>query len=193
MDDGLFRCRGCGRFVTSRSDNQQYCGRQHCQRARKNAWRREKYAADSDYRANQRDSSARWMESQGGVGAYFRDYRRRRQGRPSPPTGPVVASTKDIPQPHDDDERPRETTVDNEESGSPQTGLSERRAALRGHPESATATPAARANSDATVPEPTVVSGTYRLTPCGSANSDAILVNLSVISTGSTGMQISTS
>jgi hypothetical protein len=64
--------------------DQRYCGERECQKARKNAWRREKYAQDSDYRANQRDSTNAWLDEQGGSAAYHRTYRRRRKN-PSPP------------------------------------------------------------------------------------------------------------
>jgi hypothetical protein len=64
--------------------DQRYCGARECQKARKNAWRREKYAQDSDYRANQRDSTNAWLDEQGGSAAYHRTYRRRRKN-PSPP------------------------------------------------------------------------------------------------------------
>ena len=40
------------------------------------------------------------------------------------------------------------------------------------------------ANSDAKTPQSCVISGRYRLSPCDGANSDAILVELSVIPTG---------
>lgn len=49
-----------------------------------------------------------------------------------------------------------------------------------------------RANSDARSEDSAVFSGVYRLVPQGSANSDAFLVNLSVISDGSKDSQIST-
>ncbi len=45
-------------------------------------------------------------------------------------------------------------------------------------------TDAAGANSDARKPQNGLISGRYRLSSCDSANSDAILVNLSVIPDG---------
>jgi hypothetical protein len=63
--------------------DQRHCGAPECQKARKNAWRREKYAQDSDYRANQRDSTNAWLDEQGGSAAYHREYRSRRKN-PSP-------------------------------------------------------------------------------------------------------------
>ncbi len=62
--------------------DQRYCGERECQKARKNAWRREKYAQDSDYRANQRDSTNAWLGEQGGSAAYYRGYRNRRKNLP---------------------------------------------------------------------------------------------------------------
>jgi hypothetical protein len=63
--------------------DQRHCGASECQKARKNIWRREKYAQDSDYRANQRDSTNAWLDEQGGSAAYHREYRRRHKN-PSP-------------------------------------------------------------------------------------------------------------
>ena len=54
-----------------------------CQKARKNTWRREKYAQDPDYRANQRDSTNAWLGERGGSAAYHRAYRKRRENRPT--------------------------------------------------------------------------------------------------------------
>jgi hypothetical protein len=54
-----------------------YCGDERCQKVRKNAWRREKYAGDLDYRLNQRESSRAWLKSVGGAARYFREYRRK--------------------------------------------------------------------------------------------------------------------
>ncbi len=63
--------------------DQRYCGARECQKARKNTWRREKYAQDSDYRANQRDSTNAWLGERGGSAAYHRAYRNRRGNPPS--------------------------------------------------------------------------------------------------------------
>ena len=75
-----FRCRCCGELVPRRSAEQRYCGKPGCQQARKKAWRRAKYAADPDYRANQAQSTAAWLDKQGGAASYYREYRRRQQG-----------------------------------------------------------------------------------------------------------------
>lgn len=79
MDLGKFRCRHCRASRRRRSLDQKYCGEPGCQKARKNAWRRSKYAADPDYRANQGDSDRAWLEAQGGAAEYHRQYRRRRR------------------------------------------------------------------------------------------------------------------
>ena len=79
MEYGKFRCRQCGKLWRRRTREQSYCGKIACQKARKNAWRRAKYAADADYRANQRDSTNAWLDDQGGTAAYHRAYRQRRK------------------------------------------------------------------------------------------------------------------
>jgi hypothetical protein len=79
MDYGRFRCRQCGKLRRKRTVDQRYCGARACQKVRKNTWRREKYAQDSDYRANQRDSTNAWLDEHGGSAAYHRVYRKRRK------------------------------------------------------------------------------------------------------------------
>jgi hypothetical protein len=79
MGDQLFRCRHCKKLRNKRSKEQHYCGSEACQKARKNAWRRSRLKADADYRANQRASTQAWLDSQGGSGAYYRNYRKRRR------------------------------------------------------------------------------------------------------------------
>jgi hypothetical protein len=78
MAKARFRCRHCGKLKPKRNADQRYCGEADCQKARKNTWRRERYASDPDYRLNQRDSTTAWLESNGGAAAYYRRYRRRR-------------------------------------------------------------------------------------------------------------------
>lgn len=89
-----FRCRHCRRLIARRTETQRYCDAKACQRARKNRWRRERYASDPDYRANQRDSNAAWLASQGGIAAYHRAYRRRCQGRKDVLVGDLTAGAK---------------------------------------------------------------------------------------------------
>lgn len=105
MDYGRFRCRHCRKLQRKRTVDQRYCGTQACQKARKNAWRRGKYAQDFDYRANQRDSTNAWLGERGGSAAYYRAYRKSRK-HPSPsravpkqspasPTPPRLSAKRD--------------------------------------------------------------------------------------------------
>jgi hypothetical protein len=79
MKKKRFRCRQCKRVLAVRVIGQGYCGEAACQKARKNAWRREKYASDSDYRLNQRDSTDEWLNSVGGAAQYHREYRKKKK------------------------------------------------------------------------------------------------------------------
>jgi hypothetical protein len=81
MGNQRFRCRHCKKLCCQRTEKQQYCGREACQKARKNTWRRRKAEVDPDYRANQRASTQAWLASQGGCSAYYRLYRERRRRR----------------------------------------------------------------------------------------------------------------
>lgn len=83
MDYGTFRCRHCRKLRRKRTQDQSYCRETVCQKARKNRWRRQKYAEDADYRDNQRDSTDAWLKRQGGAAAYHQEYRRRRK-KPAP-------------------------------------------------------------------------------------------------------------
>ena len=88
MKKKRFRCR-CGRKMRPvRVKYKEYCGEPKCKQARKNAWNREKYASDPDYRANQKAGTETWLKSQGGSAVYFREYRRRRKREESPPNEP---------------------------------------------------------------------------------------------------------
>lgn len=79
MEKKRFRCRCCHKICTAKVKDQKYCSQKQCQRARRNAWYREKCSSDPDYRANQRAGNQAWLESKGGAAAYFREYRRRRK------------------------------------------------------------------------------------------------------------------
>jgi hypothetical protein len=161
MEYGRFRCRHCCRLQWRRSGNQRYCSDEACQRARRNTWRREKYATDPDYRANQRASSEAWLAAQGGVAAWYRDYRRRRRDEAVEPLR------------HRPSAGEGEVAPDIAATGLAAAATHEGQEAKRG---------AACANSDADSQESHVISGQYRLIAVGGANSDAILVELSVIS-----------
>jgi len=95
MEYGKFRCRQCGKLWRRRTREQSYCGGIACQKARKNAWRRAKYAADADYRANQRDSTNAWLDDQGGTAAYHRAYRQRRK-EPGPAESGAAESMRAV-------------------------------------------------------------------------------------------------
>lgn len=79
MEKKKFRCRHCGRLLPVRVRGQAYCGDKACQKARNNAWRREKYASDPDYRLNQKDSTDAWLSSVGGAAKYHREYRKKKK------------------------------------------------------------------------------------------------------------------
>lgn len=81
MEQKKFRCGHCRKAFPVRVAGQTHCTKNACQNARKNAWRREKYASDLDYRLNQKDSTKAWLLSVGGAAKYYREYRR----RPHPP------------------------------------------------------------------------------------------------------------
>lgn len=154
MDHGRFRCCQCHRVKPRRTQDQRYCDDPSCQQARRNAWRRDKYASDADYRANQRASTDAWLAAQGGSAAWYRDYRRRRRDaialtEPSAP-GPSLSSPKD------------EIAED---------------ASLK-------ASAAPRAKRDPAPSGSGVTSGTYRLIAAGAAKRDAIIVELRLISSG---------
>lgn len=157
MEKQRFRCRHCGKIKVQRVLEQKYCGERACQQARRNAWRRDKYAEDVDYRRNQEASTAAWLSSQGGAAAYYRQYRLRRK-----------------------------TSTTSEEGGSlkAESGLSrvfprsvgeKKRPGSRGAP--------SNANRDASSGNLRLKSGRYTLCPTG-ANRDAFLVEIRVVPDG---------
>jgi len=60
--------------LNPRIKNQQYCGNESCQRARKAAWQRKKMAIDQDYKEDQYDRQKNWRKANPD---YYREYRRR--------------------------------------------------------------------------------------------------------------------
>jgi len=76
-----FRCAACRRLHRRRVAGQRYCGASACQRERRNAWRRERYATDDAYRLTARESTRAWLEAQGGASRYYRAYRAYREKR----------------------------------------------------------------------------------------------------------------
>lgn len=93
MEHGKFRCCHCRRLHRRRTKDQQYCSDKACQRARRNRWRRKKFAHDADYRENQRASTQAWLEAQGGSAQWYREYRRRRRES----TGPETRKSREFP------------------------------------------------------------------------------------------------
>lgn len=152
MEERLFRCRDCKKIRIKRSEDQQYCGSGPCQKARNNAWRRAKYEVDPDYRANQQASTKAWLASQGGSAAYYRGYRKRRK------------------------EQQRKNQRRQEPQDKKQAANAEQATG-----QALTSAAAESANSNAKTPQSPVKSGRYRLSSCDTANSNAILVELSII------------
>lgn len=179
MQNGWFRCKHCQSLRRQRTPDQRYCDEESCQRARKNAWRRAKYASDADYRDNQRDSTHQWLEAQGGAAAYYRRYRKRRREKSAGEAqSELPQSDEQVPNP------PASNPTHERKATCPEPSSSAK--------SNAKATRPPCANSDAFSPQLPVISGRYRLIPDGGANSDAISVFLSVISGGCEETQIST-
>ena len=67
-------CKNCRRLFTAipQRPDQQYCSLKKCQRARKNAWQKEKMRTDPTYRQNQQDAQERWRKKNP---HYHRNYR----------------------------------------------------------------------------------------------------------------------
>ena len=67
-------CVPCRRlFIANpRVNNQKYCNRDRCQRARKSRWQQRKMDSDTDYRQNQKDSQQTWQTHHPD---YWRQYR----------------------------------------------------------------------------------------------------------------------
>ena len=82
-----FRCKHCHLCLPTNPHvkNQQYCGRTECQRARKNAWQRNKMATDPDYVDNQRRARQSWQKNNPD---YWRTYRQKRQKPPPAASAP---------------------------------------------------------------------------------------------------------
>ena len=161
MEKQRFRCRHCGRLKVQRVLGQMYCGERACQQARRNLWRRNKYAEDPDYRRNQQSSTAAWLSNQGGAAAYYRGYRSRQQSSAvSNKHGHLEAATGLATV-------PIRTKDEKERSDS--------------------SAPPACANRDALFDDSTFKSGRYMIVPsdCSSlANRDAFLVEIRVIPDG---------
>lgn len=59
------RCLGCGQWVRAnpRLKDQHYCGKEECQRVRRNRLHRKKLSTDPEYRQNYLGSLAKWREA----------------------------------------------------------------------------------------------------------------------------------
>ena len=70
------QCKHCGSdFVKSpRHKNQKYCRASKCQKAKKAAWQRDKMHKDQEYRQNQKEYYAAWVEKNPD---YWKKYRQR--------------------------------------------------------------------------------------------------------------------
>ncbi len=154
MEKQRFRCRHCRRLRLKRVWDQKYCSEKACQQARRNAWRRNKYAEDLDYRHNQRASTATWLSSQGGAAAYYRRYRSRQKAS-------VVAQERG--------------------SHEAKTGLRSKAARpVGGEIQPGLFRSPVNANRDASRGDLRLKSGNYMLCPAG-ANRDAFLVEIRLI------------
>lgn len=69
-------CKNCRRLfeISPQRPDQKYCKRKICQRARKNAWQKEKMQTDDDYRQNQKDARERWCKKNPD---YYKNYRKK--------------------------------------------------------------------------------------------------------------------
>lgn len=66
-------CQCCGQiFSIIRNPKQHYCSQDHCQRTRRNQWRRNARHNDADYKSNQRSANQRWQASHSD---YWKRYR----------------------------------------------------------------------------------------------------------------------
>ena len=70
------QCWHCGDFFlkSPRHENQSYCMKPACRRARKAAWKRKKMREDSEYRLTQKTSNKQWAKANPG---YWKMYRKR--------------------------------------------------------------------------------------------------------------------
>ena len=153
METKKFRCRYCRKLCLARVKNQKYCSEPQCQKARKNAWRRGKFASDADYRLNQKSSTEAWLSSVGGAAAYHRKYRRRKK---------------------QDDKA--ETRTESTINGLASAVESRSQFTTGGLKETG------RANRDAIIEESRLKSGRYVISPLG-AKRDAYVATIEIIST----------
>ena len=172
MEQKRFRCAGCNKLHRERVAGQRYCGARRCQRKRKNRWRRERYARDATYRETAQASTAAWLDSQGGVAAYYRDYRNRKKRKED--SGIAGAADGGSPA----DVAKCSSRMDKSAVSSPK--------------ETGQASAKADANRDAESGQAAVMTGKYLLVPADGAKGDAVFVQLSVIAYKSDDLQRTT-
>jgi|GEM_PF-1539146 len=165
MKTKRFKCRHCGRLLPVRVPGQKYCGEKRCQAARKKKWSRKRYESDPDYRLNQKESTAAWLEGRGGSAEYYRDYRiRKRRSEAQAAVKDVKRGSKQTPV-----EMAQQTACQPEEDGvaslfaGSASGLD------------------ASANRDASCQASSIKTGIYKILPSG-ANKDAFVAEIRVIS-----------
>jgi hypothetical protein len=143
-------------FIPPRNPQQQFCSRRLCQNARKSNWRRAKHKNDPDYRENQNHACKRWRKKNPD---YWKQYRS---------THPLYT-----------DNNRQQQKQRKQMLGKKSLGGSETSPFANGTPQFA--------NSDAYPSKNPVKAGTYQLVPVpcpGFANSDALIVEISVITNG---------
>lgn len=71
----MIRCKHCHQWVPAnpRIQDQRYCNRKKCQRARKAEWQRAKLKIDPQYKASQDDAKAKWRRENPGYSKQYRD------------------------------------------------------------------------------------------------------------------------
>lgn len=158
MEQGRFRCAACKKIKSVRVRGQRFCSARSCQHARKNAWRRGKYATDPDYRDNQRRSTQTWLASVGGAAKYHREYRRRKRSRAVDPADQQPGRCKPASSP-----------------------LSPPLEVEPASPALSTSVASVGAKSDAKVAKSVVKTGRYLLWGVEGTNRDAMLVEIRAI------------
>jgi hypothetical protein len=74
-----FICQHCGRICqcNPRSNNQKYCSREECQKARKNKWAKKEYHTKKKYRKKRLESQKTWRKNYPQK-VYQKEYRAKR-------------------------------------------------------------------------------------------------------------------
>lgn len=171
MKTSKFKCRCCGRILEVCVSGQKYCSLKDCQKSRKNRWRRHAYATDIDYRINQKNSTDIWLETQGGAALYYQNYRSKKREELQKNAAFLLAVNPDsslIAEALQTETQAKTKTIFSD--------VTSRFAGDSLHTDKG-------ANSDAIPISNPITSGVYRISPAN-ANSDAVVVKISVISDG---------